>query len=64
MSKHRKDITLLVHCEKTYSGSKRGSMGCDGKSGRWGQIGSRGVQRGVCGWGWGWRKMEGTESHE
>ena len=34
MSKHRKDITLLVHCEKTYSGSKRGSMGCDGKSGR------------------------------
>lgn len=39
-------------------------MGCDGKSGRWGQIGSRGVQRGVCGWGWGWREMEGTESHE
>ena len=37
-SKHRSVITLPVHCEKTYSGSKTGSVDCDAKSGRWGQA--------------------------
>lgn len=46
-SNHRKVITLLAHCEKTYSERKQGSS-CDDKSGRWDKWVPEVVSGGVC----------------